>query len=198
MAGAGQRIGLMGGSFNPPHDGHLRVAETAMKRLRLDAVWWLVTPGNPLKSHAELPPLGDRIAACRRLVGQRRIVVTGLEADLGTSFSAATIAYLRLRRPDVRFVWVMGADNLALFHRWRDWRWIASALPIAVVDRPGWRLPALSGTAVRRLASSRLPEARAGLLAVSRPPVWVLLTTRLSPLSSTTLRGRGAAHHRGP
>lgn len=198
MAGAGQRIGLMGGSFNPPHDGHLRVAETAMKRLRLDAVWWLVTPGNPLKSHAELPPLGDRIAACRRLVGTRRIVVTGLEADLGTSFSAATIAYLRLRRPDVRFVWVMGADNLAQFHRWRDWRWIASALPIAVVDRPGWRLPALSGTAARRLASSRLPEEQAGLLAVSRPPAWVLLTTRLSPLSSTTLRGRRAAHHRGP
>lgn len=198
MAGAGQRIGLMGGSFNPPHDGHLRVAETALKRLRLDAVWWLATPGNPLKSLAELPPLGDRIAACRRLVGTRRIVVTGLEADLGTSFSAATIAYLRLRRPDVRFVWVMGADNLAQFHRWRDWRWIASALPIAVVDRPGWRLPALSGTAARRLAAARLREERASLLAVSRPPAWVLLTTRLSPLSSTTLRGRRAAHHRGP
>ena len=92
----------------------------------------------------------------------------------------------------------MGADNLAQFHRWRDWRWIASTLPIAVVDRPGWRLPALSGTAARRLASSRLPEEQAGLLAVSRPPAWVLLTTRLSPLSSTTLRGRRAAHHRGP
>lgn len=189
----------MGGSFNPPHAGHLRVAETAQRRLRLDAVWWLVTPGNPLKSHDELPPIDVRVAACRRLVGRRRIVVSGLEAALGTSYSAATIAYLRLRRPDLRFVWIIGADNLAALHRWRDWRGIARALPIAVVDRPGWRLRAAASPAARWLSARRLPEERAASLPGMRPPAWTLLSTRLSPLSSTVLRqSSGLPRQRAP
>ncbi len=190
VAGAGQRIGLMGGSFNPPHAGHLRVAETAMKRLRLDAVWWLVTPGNPLKDKTTLPPLAERMAACRRLAGHRRIRVSGLEAEIRTSFTADTLGFLLRRARGVRFVWLMGADNLAQFQRWRDWRGIAARVPLAVVDRPGWRLPALASPAGRTLASYRLPEPRADRLPGRRPPAWVLLTTRLSPLSSSDLRRR--------
>lgn len=192
IAGRGQRIGLMGGSFNPPHAGHLHVAETALKRLHLDAVWWLVTPGNPLKSHGDLAPLADRVADSRRLAGSHRIRVTDLEAGLGSSYSAATVAHLRLRRPDLRFVWIIGADNLAQLHRWRAWRRLAAALPIAVVDRPGWRLKALASPAARALAPARVPEARAGALASHRPPAWTLLTARHVGLSSTALRRRMA------
>ena len=125
-AAAGQRIGLMGGSFNPPHDGHLAVSRTALRRLKLDRVWWLVSPGNPLKANDALPPLADRLAACRALTrGEPRILVSGLEADLGSAYTVDTVGFLVERFPATRFVWVMGADNLAGFHRWRRWREIA-------------------------------------------------------------------------
>ena len=114
----GQRIGLLGGTFNPPHQAHLLVSLTALKRLKLDAVWWLVTPGNPLKNNEALPPLERRITACRKLAGHPRILVTGVERELGTHYTANTIAALKRRAPGVRFVWLMGADNLAQFHRW--------------------------------------------------------------------------------
>ncbi len=186
----------MGGSFNPVHDGHRIVAETAMKRLALDQVWWVVTPGNPLKPTGDLATLEMRLAAARALTHQRRMVVTGFERELGTPYTAATLAFLTKRYRGVRFVWVMGADNLASFDRWQHWREIAALMPIAVVDRPGWRHRALAGRAALALARCRKSEATArGLPQISRP-AWVFLSSRLSGLSSTALRH--AAHHTAP
>lgn len=198
----GERIGIMGGSFNPPHAGHATVSQTALKRLGLARIWWLVTPGNPLKSNGALPDLAARMAACRRFARPPREVVTGFEAELGTPFTAATLAFLRRRHPGVRFVWVMGADNLAGFHRWQQWRDIARMMPMAVVDRPGWRWRALASPAARRFATARIPEQRAAEL--GRRPLrqirpaqpaagWSLLSTRLSDVSSTELRRNGLA-----
>lgn len=184
----GARIGLFGGTFNPPHAGHVAISETALKRLRLDRLWWLVTPGNPLKERAALPLLKERMSACRRLVRDPRIAITGFEADLGEPYSATTVDLLRRRFPRTRFVWVMGADNLAGFHRWRDWRRIAALVPIAVIDRPGFSPGALASPAARALAGARLSDRSAARLANRRPPAWIYLRTRLSTLSSTGLR----------
>lgn len=184
----GQRIGVMGGSFNPPHEGHLIVARTALRRLRLDQLWWVVTPGNPLKEHNGLAPLPERMAACRALARSPAMKVTSFEAELGTPYTAATLGFLKRRYVGVRFVWVMGADNLASFHHWQHWRDIAAEFPIAVVDRPSWRHKSLAGKLAYAFGISRVPESEAALLANMEPPAWVYLTTRLSPLSSTELR----------
>jgi nicotinate-nucleotide adenylyltransferase len=186
----GQRIGLMGGSFNPPHEGHLHVAETALKRLRLDRVWWMVSPGNPLKRNDGLPPLAERMAAARALATDPRIEVTGFEDGLrAPHYTAAALAFLHARHPKARFVWIMGADNLAQFHKWREWRSIAATTPFVVVDRPGWRMKALASPVARALTAARLPEDAGATLAGRAPPAWVFLTARLSQLSSTALRG---------
>jgi nicotinate-nucleotide adenylyltransferase len=184
----GLRIGLFGGTFDPPHEAHLAVARMALKRLRLDFVWWLVTPGNPLKDILGLAPLGERLAAARRLARHPRIVVTGFEADLGVRYTFETVRYLEARCPGVRFVWLMGADNLKGFHRWRQWRGIAASLPIAVVDRAGLSFSATAGLAATALAGVRVPEAAARTLPGRRPPAWVYLHGLKSPLSSTALR----------
>ena len=154
----GLRIGLLGGSFNPPHLGHLHVARTALARLGLDRLWVLVTPGNPLKSATDLATLGRRLAATRRLLEDPRIVVTALEAGFGSPYTWRTVERLALRAPSVRFVWVMGADNLAGFHRWQYWRRIAKTVPIAVVDRPAASLAPLHAPAAQSLADFRLRE----------------------------------------
>lgn len=184
----GMRIGLLGGSFNPPHAGHAHIARIALKRLQLDALWLLVTPGNPIKSHDDLASLRDRLVLCRALICHPRIKVTGFEAGLGSSYSAETIAFLKLRYAGIRFVWVMGADNLADFHRWQRWQWIMRALPIAVLDRPGYRYLAMSSKAALAFARTRLPEAAAARLAFMKPPAWCYLTIPLSGLSSTEIR----------
>lgn len=181
----------MGGSFNPPHEGHVAIAEAALKRLRLDRVWWLVSPGNPLKSHAGLPPLSERLAACRRMARHPRIEVTGLEVALDTPFTAATLAVLQRRHPGVQFVWIMGADNLASFRRWRAWRRIFDTVPIAVIDRPGWRHRALASMPAKAYGRRFRPESTAARLAGSRPPAWIFLTIPLSAASSTALRAKG-------
>lgn len=184
----GRRVGLMGGSFNPPHEGHLLAAREAIARLDLDELWWIVTPGNPLKSHGALKPLSVRVAAVEDLARDPRMRVTSFEDALGAPFTAVTLAFLRRRLPDVNFVWVMGADNLVSFHRWQDWRGIAAAMPFAVVDRPGYRFKALSSKAARALWRFRLPEVRARGLARKTPPAWVFLTNPLASHSSTTIR----------
>lgn len=190
----GMRIGLFGGSFNPPHTGHVLVAHTALKRLRLDAVWWLVTPGNPLKSRAGLPPLEARMAACRALIGpDPRIVVSGMEAQIGTAYTEQTVRFLTKRCPGVNFIWLMGADNLASFHRWQKWRSIASMVPMAVVDRPGATLRAVSSPAARAFAKARVPERDASALAGRAAPAWVFLHGKRVALSSTLLRLRQKA-----
>jgi len=188
---AGQRIGLLGGSFNPPHAGHRLASLIALKRLRLDAVWWLVTPGNPLKETAGLPPLAQRIALARRVAAHPRIVVTGLEADIGRRYTFDTLAYLTRRASGARFVWLMGADNLRQFHRWRRWRDIAALAPIAVIDRPDPSLRAMSSPAGVWLARHRLPEQAAARLADAPPPAFAFLHGPRSSLSSTALRGVG-------
>jgi nicotinate-nucleotide adenylyltransferase len=188
LVGSGQHIGLLGGSFNPPHVGHLSISEIARRSLGLDAVWWLVTPGNPLKDHTDLATLATRLAACHALVQHRPIKVTALEAHLTTPFTAATLAFLKVRHPSVRFTWIMGADCLATFHRWQQWRQIFETVPIAVIDRPGWHLKALAGPAARTFAARRLPETQARRLKRSAPPAWTFLTGRLNASSSTALR----------
>lgn len=188
VAAPGQRIGVMGGSFNPPHEGHLIAATTALRRLRLDQLWWVVTPGNPLKTHSALPPLSERVAACRELATNPRMHITGFEADLGSPYTSATLAFLKTRYPETPFIWVMGADNLASFHQWQNWRGIAATLPIAVVDRPSWRLRALASPAARALEDYRVRETDAAMLLSAPLPAWVFLTSRLSTQSSTSLR----------
>lgn len=185
---AGLKIGLFGGSFNPPHDAHRAVSLLAMKKLGLDRMWWLVTPGNPLKDNKALPSLDERIALARSLADHPRIDVTGLEAVIGTKYSRDTIAWLLKECPAVDFVWIMGADNLKYFHRWKNWREIFMMLPIAIVDRGGISLSAASGAAAMRFARARVPETKAMTLPGRQPPAWVFLHGVKSALSSTALR----------
>lgn len=184
----GLRVGLLGGSFNPPHAGHRALSLLAMKRLQLDRVWWLVSPGNPLKDTSALPPLNARLAAARELAAHPAIDVTDIEAAIGTRYTVDTIAALRRRFPKVRFVWLMGADNLAQFHRWRHWQAIANQIPIAVVDRPLESLRALSSPAALALAKYRYDANRAAMLADADAPAWIFLHGMKMPLSSTQLR----------
>ncbi|MDA8870842.1 nicotinate (nicotinamide) nucleotide adenylyltransferase, partial [Rhizobiaceae bacterium] len=137
VAFPGERIGLFGGSFDPPHAGHVHVAEQALRRLSLDRVWWLVTPGNPLKQTSGLAPLSDRMDACEAITADRRMVICAPEAQLPSRFTADTLGHIVGRSPATHFVWIMGADNLGQFHRWERWRTIAATLPIVVIDRPG-------------------------------------------------------------
>ena len=189
-APAGLRIGLFGGSFNPPHEGHVLVAETALRALRLDRVWWMVTPGNPLKDHGDLAPLAERIALSRGIARDPRIVVTAFEAGHRVRYTADTVALVRARRPAVRFVWLMGADGLRSFHRWQQWRTIMRCVPIAVVDRPGHTLSHLSSKAAIAFAAARVDETDAALLPGMTPPAWTFLHGPRSAASSTEIRGR--------
>jgi nicotinate-nucleotide adenylyltransferase len=189
--GPRMRIGLLGGSFNPPHEGHALITRLALNRLRLDRVWWLVTPGNPLKSLTGLAALKARMEAARRLDVGPRVVVTDIEAQIGSRFTYDTLLWLRKRAPSVHFVWIMGADNLRQFHLWRHWRKIADLVPIAVVDRPGSTLKAISSPAGAALAPWRVPERDATRFALLRPPALIFLHGPRSWLSSTALRGEG-------
>lgn len=194
--GRGMRIGLLGGSFNPAHAAHRQISLIALRRLRLDAVWWLVTPGNPLKDLRGLAPLSWRIAAARMVADHPRIRVTGIEASFGTRYTIDTLRRLIAACPGTRFVWLMGADNLASFHRWKAWRAIAGAMPIAVIDRTSrdglsWSQRAARSRAARALDAFRLPEHASAGLAVRKAPAFVLLHDRRSALSSTQLRAQG-------
>jgi nicotinate-nucleotide adenylyltransferase len=184
----GMRIGLLGGSFNPPHTAHRAISLFAIKRLKLDRVWWLVTPGNPLKDHGTLRDLDARAEAARKMADDPRIDISCLESVIGTRYTVDTISYLRRRASGLRFVWIMGADNLAQFHRWQNWRRIASEVPIAVIDRPPQSFRALAAPAAQALARYRLPENQAGRLAEQHAPAWVFLTGMKLNLSSTGLR----------
>jgi nicotinate-nucleotide adenylyltransferase len=188
----GMRIGLFGGTFDPAHAAHRAASLLAMKRLALDRVWWLVTPGNPLKDTSGLAPLATRLAAARKLAHHPRIDVTDLEAQIGTPYTYETIAYLIRRCPDVHFVWIMGADNLRSFPHWERWRDIAALVPIAVVDRLGPSLYSMAGAAGQALARARIRESAAKTLPERRPPAWVYLHGLKSPLSSTALRAARA------
>lgn len=187
-ASAGMRIGLLGGSFNPPHAAHRLISVTALRRLRLAQVWWIVTPGNPLKDHSGLASLSERIRLSREVARHSQIKITGFEASLNSVYTAATLRFLRQRLPQVHFVWLMGADNLATFHRWNEWQAIFKLMPIAVEDRPGWRYRALSSPAANRFSRFRVSENEAAMLPSLVPPAWSYLSGPLSELSSTALR----------
>jgi nicotinate-nucleotide adenylyltransferase len=189
----GMRIGLFGGSFNPPHDGHRLVALECLKRLALDRVWILVSPGNPLKDHAELAPLADRVAATERLMDHPQIDVTAFEAAHDFRYTYETLDYLVAAEPGVRFVWIMGADSLLSFDRWERWDDIARTVPIAVYARPGATFRATKSIAAVALEQFRLPEEAAPSLAGSEPPAWVYLRGVMSPQSSTAIRRSGGS-----
>lgn len=182
------RIGLLGGSFSPAHDAHRQISLAALKRLGLDQVWWLVTPGNPLKDVSALPGLSERVAAAQKVAAHPRITVTGFEGGSGSPYTIDLLKVLKRRFPSVQFVWLMGADNLANFHRWRAWPEIFGLVPIAVLDRPGHRLKAKASQAAKRFASYYVDESDAAGLALLEPPAWTILSHRLSGLSSTALR----------
>jgi nicotinate-nucleotide adenylyltransferase len=184
----GMAVGLFGGSFNPPHEGHLLVAQTALKRLELDQVWWVVTPGNPLKASRKQAPLAERIAGCEALARDPRMKVTAFEAGRGFRFTADTLAWLRARNPGVHFVWMMGADSLRDFHRWQRWQRIAGTFPIAVFDRPGATLSFLSSRAAQALRFAMVDEEDAAALARMAPPAWSFIRGPRSSLSSTEIR----------
>ena len=188
----GQKIGLLGGSFNPAHEGHHLITRIALTRLKLDRVWWMVTPGNPLKSLGDLASLDERAARAQGLLDDPRVAVTTFEADIGSRYTCDSIAFLRARAPGVKFVWLMGADNLTQFHLWRHWRAIAAATPIAVIDRPGATLKALASPAAQAMAQFRLPERQAALLADTPPPAFIFLHGPRSALSSSLLRRRAS------
>lgn len=184
----GMRIGIFGGSFDPAHEGHRQVSLVGLRTLGLDQVWWLVSPQNPLKSNAPSEDLARRVHAARKVANDPRIRVTGIEATLGTNYTAETLRKLLPRLAGTSVVWMMGADNLAQFHRWRDWQAIAASVPIAIFNRPGLALKALAGPAARTMARWRLPEQEAASLASSPPPAWTFLSRPHIPLSSTELR----------
>jgi nicotinate-nucleotide adenylyltransferase len=184
----GMAVGLFGGSFNPPHAGHALVAEIALRRLRLDQLWWIVTPGNPLKRASDLAPLAERIAGSARLIHDPRVKVTAFEAAHRIRYTADTLALVKRRNPGVDFVWIMGADSLASFHRWQRWRAIAETFPIAVIDRPGSTLAFLSSVMAKTFARARVDEEGAPLLARMRAPAWTFVHGPRSSLSSTALR----------
>ncbi|MGV8833201.1 MAG: nicotinate-nucleotide adenylyltransferase [Devosia sp.] len=189
-SGAGMRIGLFGGSFNPIHQGHRLVVEETLRRLDLDALWVLVTPGNPLKNNTDLAPLADRVTAARHLLDNPKVRVTGFEAAHGFTYSWQTIAYLTKAMPDRNFVWIMGADNLVDFSRWERWRDIAAMIPMAVYVRPGSGRRAPVSMAASALAQWRVDEDDATRLATLPAPAWVYLHGRQSQLSSSAIRAR--------
>jgi nicotinate-nucleotide adenylyltransferase len=186
----GMRVGLFGGSFNPAHEGHAHVAETAAQRLGLDRVIWLVSPQNPLKSSAETADLAERMAGARRMARGPRMIVSDAETRLGSQYTIDIVRSLQARFPGVDFVWIMGADSLASFHRWRGWTEIMREIPVAVVSRPWISLKSRVSPAARRFARFRRSSARAASLPGSTPPAWVFLRGPLNFQSSTVLRAR--------
>jgi nicotinate-nucleotide adenylyltransferase len=189
MTGEGP-IGLLGGSFDPPHQGHVHITLEALKRFGLAQVWWLVSPGNPLKARGPAP-LAQRMAAARAVMDHPRVWVTDIEAQIGTRFTAQTIAALQARMPGRRFVWVMGADNLAQFHRWEDWRSIMEAVPVGVLARPGARMAARGSVAARVYRHAMLAPEASHLLGRAQAPAWCMVNAPMRDISSTQLRGAG-------
>jgi nicotinate-nucleotide adenylyltransferase len=192
-ARAGQKIGLLGGSFDPAHEGHAHVTRQALRRFGLDRVWWLVSPGNPLKAEGPAA-IERRLSAAERVMHHPRVVITDIEARIGTRFTAATLGKLMALYPGVHFVWLMGADNLTSFHRWDRWTWILDHVPVGVLARPGQGVAARRSKAAIAYARYRLPAARARCLATHHPPAWCYLRVPMIEISSSEIRARGEWH----
>lgn len=190
FVGRGQTIGLLGGSFDPPHEGHVHISREALKRFGLDQVWWLVSPGNPLKEHGPAA-IERRLVACRALVDHPRIAISDYERRAGTRFTAQTIAALQRDYPEARFVWLMGADNLAQFHLWQDWRDIVARVPIGVLARPGDRIEARTAKAAQVFRRARLSPRDSQRLARLDAPAWCFINVPMKNTSSTAIRAAG-------
>jgi len=195
-----RRIGILGGSFNPAHRGHLDISQKALRQLGLDEVWWMVSPQNPLKPVAGMAPFAERLSAARRMVfGHPRIKVSAIEAELGSRYTAETLKRLCRRFPEGRFVWLMGADNLVQIDQWRDWQQIFHLVPIAVFGRPSYSFIALAAKAARRFARYRVKEGAGRSLAIAKPPAWMFVHGRLNPISATEIRrGRSGTRAQQP
>ena len=190
VIGLGQRVGLLGGSFNPAHDGHRHISRLAIKYLALHQVWWLVTPQNPLKPIDGMAPLADRLRCARNVAADRRIIATDLEAQLGTRYTADTLVALTHRFPRTHFIWLIGADNLAQIARWRRWQQIFHIVPVAVMNRPTYSKVALGGFAAARFARYRRHEADSQRLADLHPPAWIFFHSPLHWESATEIRAK--------
>ena len=187
----GMSVGLFGGSFDPPHIGHLHVARTALKRLRLDRVWWLVSPQNPLKAHAPADAQ-TRLRTIRQLADEPRMVISDVEARMHTTRTVELLEHLSYHYPKVRFIWIMGADNLATFHRWERWQDITTLVPMCIIARPGQAVKSRLSRTAQLLRHKRLPENQAHILKNFKSPVWTYLTEPLHLVSSSALRAKGA------
>ncbi|MGQ0563689.1 MAG: nicotinate-nucleotide adenylyltransferase [Gemmobacter sp.] len=196
VATRGMVVGLLGGSFDPAHAGHVHITREALKRFRLDRVWWLVTPGNPLKPRGPAP-LSARLDQARRVMVHPRVAVTGIEAQLGTRYTAETLARLQAIYPGVRFVWLMGADNLAQFHRWDRWQRILATVPVGVLARPGGAARARLAPAPRMFAAARLRQSSAITLGHKPAPAWSFVNLPMVALSSSAIRAKGAWRAKG-
>ena len=185
-----KRIGLLGGSFNPAHRGHLHISRHALERLRLDEVWWLVSPQNPLKSKDDMDSLASRLDSAQTMANDSRIRISNIEAELGTVYTAETLAALGKIYPNARFVWLMGADNLLQIPKWKNWENIFRSVPIAIFPRPSYSKRALSGIAARRFARYRVDESRANRLAEMAPPAWTVLEIKPDAISATRIRAK--------
>ena len=183
-----RKVGLLGGSFNPAHDGHRHISLFALRALRLHQVWWLVSPQNPLKAPHDMAAFAARLAGARRAGGHPRLLVSDLEMQFGTRYTADTLHQLRRRYPRTRFVWLMGADNLLQLPRWRHWHRIFESMPVAAFNRPPYSLKAPTGHAARRFARCRVGASQAGRLADRAPPAWIFLRNPLHPASATAIR----------
>ena len=190
FAAPGQVIGLLGGSFDPAHPGHVHITREALRRFGLDRVWWLVSPGNPLKEQGPAP-LDKRLERARQVMQHPRVEVTGIEAQMGTRYTAETLAGLRRLYPKVQFVWLMGADNLAQFHLWQDWRAIVESVPIGVLARPGQRISARMSRAAALYAPYRIPGRMGQLLGRAQAPAWSFVNVPMNDASSTAIRAKG-------
>lgn len=190
MARSGQVIGLLGGSFDPAHQGHVHLTREALKRFGLDRVWWLVSPGNPLKARGPAP-LHQRMSRAGDLMAHPRVTITDIEARLGTRYTAQTVTRLQALYPGVHFVWLMGADNLAQFNRWQDWRSIAQAVPLGVIARPGDRISARMSPAARIFAQARISGRASSLLGRAVAPAWCFVNVPMVDLSSSAIRSGG-------
>ena len=190
LARPGQVIGLLGGSFDPAHAGHAHITREALKRFGLSHIWWLLSPGNPLKANGPAP-MAQRLARAHAVMRHPRVRITDLEDHLGTRFTAETLSLLTTCHPGVRFVWLMGADNLTQFHLWQDWQWIMEHVPIGVLARPGERLSARMSRAARVYADYRIRGRHASLLGAADAPAWSFVNVPMIAQSSSAIRAAG-------
>lgn len=185
------RVGLLGGSFNPAHNGHLAIARRALRLLQLDQVWLMVSPGNPLKAAQGMAPFAQRLVTAQKLTQNPKLIATDIEARLGTRYTLDTVRKLQQRFPFVQFVWLTGADGFATLARWKGWKKLVAQVPIAVMPRPGHNSAALHGAAGHYMARWRIPSCRAAHLAACAPPVWTFLPGRQNGISATSIRQKG-------